>query len=279
MRVIILLGLLLLAGCAQSDETHKKTLQSLEVGEPASATGRPTVAPTQIAYSYRYGYRLDDGAIDAVQGAHVALCDKLGPARCRIATLTRSTTDGEHATGALSLLVDSTIARRLGAELDKAAVGEGGQNVNREIEAEDLAKSMIDTDARVRAKAALADRLMALIEKGAGSSVADLVAAERAFADAQEELDAARAALETMRGRVAMSKVDIVYESASVPGDDLLGSLQRALGNTSSLLGASLGALVMAVVLIAPWALAIAGLVWTTRRFGWRPRWPWRRRA
>ena len=275
MRGWVIAVALVAAGCS-NENLEKMEVQDLTASEPAAA-GAAATAPLQIAYSYRLSYRLDDEAIDRVQAAHMTLCDKLGLARCRIVSMARSGSEGAFARGTLKLLVDARIARSLGRALDKAAAGAGGETIDRGIEAEDLSKTMIDTDARIAAKQALADRLRVLIARGA--RVADLVEAERAFAQAQEELDAARTSMAEMLGRVAQSRIEVSYESRSAGRGSLFGPVRDALREAGSLLGNSLGALITFVIVVLPWALLLVGLVWLLRRIGWHPRWPWRRRA
>lgn len=148
----------------------------------------------------------------------------------------------------------------------------GGTVAERKVDAEDVTKQIVDTNARVRAKQALATRLLGLINSANGK-VADLVAAERAFAEMQEELDAARSLRATLEQRVAMSAIDITYVSSA--SDSALAPIRRSVGGIGETLAFSIAALVNAVVAILPWALLLAGLIWIRRRRGWR--WPFRR--
>lgn len=284
---------LALAACSKSESSHAlKDLAVMEVGEPlpsavmardaVEGTGASSNIPTtepQIAYSYTYGYRLGSGEIDAVQAKHVALCDKLGRLRCRIATMQKSSVDGEFSNATLQLMVDAKIARAFGGELDKAVSDAGGETSDRGIQAEDLSKQMIDTQARINAKQALADRLLTLIKTG-GGKVGDLVEAERAFAEAQEELDAARSNMAEMQGRVALSKVEISYTSRNASGG-FLRPVREAFSEGGRAMGTSIGALVTFVIVVIPWVALLAVLLWIKRRMGWRLgwRWPWSRRS
>lgn len=302
MRRLLLVLLLPLAACSSGERNAMRSREDLAVldvkQQKASNFAPPPFAPPppeklapppatkvdvplpgpQIAYSYTYGYRLGSGAIAAAQAAHIALCDKLGPARCRVAKMLRASSDGQFSTATLNLLVDGRIARAFGADLDKAVAGVGGENSDRGIEAEDLSKAMIDTQARVTAKQALADRLMTIIKTRSGS-VADLVEAERAFADAQEELDSARTSMAEMQGRVALSSIDITYSSRDATNGGLWRPVRDAFDSAGQTLGNSIGALLTFLVVALPWVLLLAGLLWLKRRLGWRTgvRWPWRR--
>lgn len=243
------------------------------------------VAPTlplpqqRIAYSYRVGYELDADEIGAAQAAHMALCDKLGAAGCRIKSMERGSDSGDFASASLKLAVDARVARRFQSDLDKAVDAAGGSLASRGITAEDLAKQMVDAGARIKAKQALADRLLGII-KSRNGSVADLVEAERAYAEAQEELEAARSWMAEMQTRVSLSDVDIRYTSVGPVGSGWLRPVGLAFREAGTILGESMAALIRFVVVVLPWILGLCGLVWLWRKRGWRAPWPqrWRRK-
>jgi hypothetical protein len=112
---------------------------------------------------------------------------------------------------------------------------------------------VIDTDAQVRAKQALAERLFTITRSGNGK-VGDLVEAERAYAATQEELDSAR-----------------------MPGGQ--SPIRASLATAGDTLATSLAMLVTAAVAALPWlvagAIALALLRWVRRKRDWR----WPRRA
>jgi hypothetical protein len=243
-------------------------------GTEMPSQGVPTANP-RIAYSYTLGYRLGTGDVGAVQTRHIALCDKLGTAKCRIKSMQRSVSDGEFVNAGLNLVLDATIARNFQTELDKAVESAGGESTSREMDAEDLSKQMVDTEARIKAKQALADRLMVLLRTRSGK-VGDLVEAERAFAEAQEELEAARSWMTEMQARVAMSDIKISYNSDAPAGSGLWRPIRDAFGEVGQILGDSVGTLLRFVVALAPWLTALWGLVWVIRRRGWTKGWRWR---
>lgn len=289
---VVLASSLILAACSKSQsgasysqavlmdkEAPAAAVMAADALETVAASPKIPTAEPQIAYSYTYGYRVGSGEIDAVQAKHVGLCDKLGRLRCRIATMQKSSVDGDFSNATLQLMVDAKVARAFGTELDKAVSDAGGEVSDRGIQAEDLSKQMIDTQARITAKQALADRLLTLIKTG-GGKVGDLVEAERAFADAQEELDAARSNMAEMQGRVALSKVEITYTSRNARGG-FMRPIHDAFAEGGRTMGWSIGALVTFMIVTAPWIALLALLLWIKRRMGWRLglRWPWSRQT
>jgi len=288
MRYCVLVLAALTAGCG-SQALHRAPadLRTLNVEEPLppakvapagadteeGAGQATTPAAPQIAYSYSLGYRLDRDQVPAVQQRHVALCDRLGAARCRIAAMSRDASDDNLTDAGLTLIVEARLARAIEDRLDAAVAGAGGSASSRGVEAEDLSKKIVDTAAKVRGKEVLSQRLLALLQKRDGK-VGELVEAERAYAQAQEELDAARSWLAEMRGRVAMSKIEIHYQGNAPAASSAWRPLRDAFGSAGEVLGTSVARLVTVALAVMPWALVLALIVWLLRRRGWRLRLP-----
>lgn len=271
MRTMVSVGLLALAlaGCSKATQTDQMAAFSVE--EPTTAPAPDTATAPQIAYTYTLSYRVEGAAIAGVQQRQAALCARLGPIRCRVAS--SSITDAGHAaaSGNTRLLIDARIAQPFIRKLD-AVVGDAGGDVgSRQTNAEDVTKQIIDTEARLRAKQALADRLMRLIQTADGK-VGDLVAAEKAFADVQEELDAARSTQAALRQRVAMSDVTIDYTATEATG--IASPVTASLRNAGVTLGTSAATLVTFGVGALPWLVVLAVAIWLIRRTRWRPRLP-----
>ncbi|MDB5711083.1 MAG: hypothetical protein JWL96_3153 [Sphingomonas bacterium] len=249
--------------------------QSGDAGDDADAAQAAAdpiaVAVPRVAYKYAYAFSLPGTAIPAAQHAHVALCDKLGPARCQVLGMESKSGDNESASGSLKLRVDSGIARRFGDDLQGAIGHVGGHADSRSIEAEDVSKETVDTAARLKQRELLVARLTEVLRTHNGK-VGELVEAERSVAAAQEEIDQARGWLSELQARVAMSTIDVNYAAIApqpVPVSDTIGdSVSRSAASVVTAFG---GLLRMAIYL-TPWAV-FAALAWfILRRF--IPRWP-----
>jgi len=274
MRVhkMVLPALLTLAGCSSPDRHAGSGAADRSTAEPAVAPAATTpprdgaspaaikIVLPQIAYTYRYEFRLSAAAVATVQQRHLALCDRLGPARCHVISMDRTTIgpDGAISGGSLKLAVEAGLARAFGERLAATAAQAGGTQGASSIAAEDLSKQIVDTEARLRAKQALAERLMEVLRTRNGP-VADLVAAERAVADVEEEIDAARSWLAEARGRVAMSTFELGYVSDGQAG--LFRPLRESLSSMGGLFTGSLGVLAIALAVVLPWAV-LGGLVY-----------------
>ncbi len=274
-----------LASCGQSP-VHKTTekLEAFDVQEPDPAPA-PAAAGAQIAYSYTVSYVFDRPTVAQVQGEQLALCRGLGNARCMVVRSTLHApgigggTNAGVAAGAADdvamLLVDARLVTGFNQRLDALARAGGAHLSERQSTAEDVTRQVIDANAKVRAKQALADRLLTIIRSAKGN-VGELVQAERAYATTQEELDAARQEQASLAQRVAMSPVTINYryDDPSASRGVIANSL-RSAGDT---LANSLAAMIDVIVAALPW-LVLGGGLWLlmrriARKRGWRrPRW------
>lgn len=274
---LTLAGALLLAGCGAQQEgagttSEQEFFDVAEAPAPGSGTARPTAAVLpQIAYTYGYRFRLASDAVSGIQEKHLDLCEKLGPARCRVVDLQRSASSGDYVSGSLKLAVAAPIARQFGQQLVSTATEAGGETLDRGITGEDLSKQIVDTDARIRIKEALVERLTVILQTRSGN-IAQAVEAERAVNAAQEELEQARAWLAEMRTRVAMSMFEIDYESGAPLGGGFSEPVRDAFASVGQLFGRSLAFIILLVAFILPWLLVAAAAFLgfrAARRRGW----------
>lgn len=273
---------ILVAGCSgSSSETHSMqspTTETFDVEEPPAEIPSPAATGPKIAYSYSVTYAFDRRTVAQVQGQQLDLCRRLGPARCLIVRSSLNTPgpDDHVVHDEAVLMVDARQAEALTRRFDAIAEAGDARRASRQVEAEDVTRQVIDTEARVRAKQALAERLLAIIRSGNGK-VGDLVEAERAYATTNEELEAAKAQRAELAQRVAMSKLTIAYAFNDTPGGS--SPVMASIAMAGATLSTSVAALVTFVVAALPWivvaGLMLFGLRWVARRRGWR--WPWLR--
>lgn len=215
----------------------------------------------QLAYIYDYRWRMPASEIGTLQRRHASLCEQQGPTICQITGMTKSGEGDGEVSGELQMAVASRQARAFGALLEDEAQDAGAEQVAAEITSEELSKQLVDTEARLRARTELRDRLQEVLRTRKGS-VEQLVEAERSVAAVNEEIDQARSWLKEMEGRVAYSRVTVRYETGTPVTSDFLGPVTSALGS----LGSVFGYLVAFLILIGSVALPIGGLWWFARR-------------
>lgn len=269
--------LLALSGCGQqAADRATENVATMDVAEAPAAAQResggsegPATIPVslpKIAYVYDYGFRIAAEEIPALQRRHADLCERQGPQVCRILNMEQSGEEGSYASGSLSLAVAAPRARAFGAELARVAGDAGGKEVSSGISGEDLSKQIVDTEARLRARTLLRDRLMEVLATRKGT-VAELVEAERGVAQVNEEIDQARSWLAEMQGRVDFSRVNIRYSSGSPASGGFVAPIRAAVGSIGTLLGTIIAAIIVALTVLIP--LGTVGLL---LRLAWR-RW------
>jgi len=271
-----------LAACGQKPVDSGPTSADIMTEQPAASPAADAVAARakadpntaapvkvslpQVAYSYKLGYLLGGDAITRAQQAHLALCNKLGPARCMVVSMERRQAEDQYGTASLKLRVAAPEAMAFSDSLTKAVSDAGGRPVDTSITADDVSKDMSDTAARIRQREILVERLTAILRNREGK-VADLVEAERSVAAAQEELDQARSWLAELQGRVAYSTFEISYSANAATASPRSAGWQ--LGDSFSASGAAFMIGVRAVltlaIFLAPWAL-LALLLWFSAR-------------
>ncbi|HWK42167.1 MAG TPA: DUF4349 domain-containing protein [Croceibacterium sp.] len=269
------LGLLVLAACSEasdedwtqsSEDSALEALGAEVTTETTSVVERAEIPVSlpRMAYIFDYRFRLSGQEIAPLQQRHVEMCEALGPYACQIVSLDR-TGDEEAISGALHLKVASDKARIFATSLSDTAVASGAEAIAANIRGEDLAKSIVDTEARLRSRVALRDRLMEALRTRKGT-VQELVQAERGVAQVNEEIDQAQSWLNEQRGRTAFSQIKIAYESA-VPGGAFLAPIKGAWGALGGVLGSMIAILIILGAIGGPLALAVLGIRKLRRRF------------
>lgn len=218
------------------------------------------VSLPQLAYAYDYRWQLPAAEIGALQRRHAALCEQQGPASCQILGMTKTGEAEGEVSGELRMAVATRQARAFGALLEDEAEDAGAEQIAAEIASEELSKQLVDTEARLRARTELRDRLQEVLRTRKGS-VEQLVEAERAVAAVNEEIDQAKSWLKEMEGRVAYSRVTVRYESGTMMSRDFLGPVTGALGS----LGSIFGYLAAILIVLGAVALPVGGAVWAAR--------------
>lgn len=241
-----------------------------EPGPPTPVAVSPASAG-QIAYTYGYGFRIGADEIAALQERHVALCEKMAPA-CRIIRTSQAKSDSYDAYGEVRMEVAAERAGSFKDALVAPAEELGGALVSSVREGEDLSEQIIDTEARLKSRLVLRDKLTDILRNTRGS-VAELVAAEAEVAKVNEQIDATRTRLESYRGRIRYSDVKIEYEPAF--GETQMGFVRpvaTALGAVGTTLGMSLAAIIYTLTALVPVIALIAAVRWVLHRFGYRLR-------
>jgi len=260
---------------AMEDTAVQVDLQKAAPAPSSDKSAAAQVAPTPasaIAYDYTYTIQAPGSGLRALMKRHQSLCIAAGPSVCQLLDSNFSVSD-KVIDAALTLRAEPGWLSRFRDGLDGDARTAGGRITTSETKAEDLSRSLVDTQATVRAETALRDRLQALLETHPGK-LSDLLEVEKELAAAQGALDATRSELAELQGRVQMSKLTITYMT---PVTFMPSSrpLNQAFATFDSTLSSSAAAIVTLIAALLPWSLlaAIVGAVWlaAVRKWGKPP--------
>jgi hypothetical protein len=273
-------SVLMLAACSAEEESGsleqfsdaEQAPDSASIHAPVTAEGEASEALADVAitvprmaYVFDYAFRLPGEEIAPLQLRHADMCEALGPTRCQIVGMTASGNEEDEATGRLELAVASDRARGFVTELSALAEGFHGEQVSAQITGEDLTKSLVDTEAHLRSRTELRDRLLEVLRTRRGT-VAELVEAERGVAAINAEIDQARSWMAEMRGRVSFSRVVLNYQSSTPVGMDFTAPVSAAFGSLGWILGRMAALLIVLSGVAAPFVLGMLGLRWWQRR-------------
>lgn len=275
--VVLVIASVVLAGCGRmnaparnsSDAAVMMEAPSPIAGSAKSSALAATIAPPSapmIAYDYVDTIWAPSGRIKALMDAHQKACAAAGPAACQVIASSRSGADGGVTEAVLSMRASPAWIARLRGGLDADAKAAGGRVTDSQVTSEDLTRSIVDGEARLRAQTALRDRLQKLLTKRPGK-LAELLEVERELARVQGEIDSAQSTLAVMKTRVATSALTLRYESGAVTRPaGAWAPLAQAFADVAAILARSLAGLVLFVAWATPWALALGLLAWALRK-------------
>lgn len=259
------LAIAALAGCSEGEYEESAAYSpppAMTVAEEEAADGSTTSIPDgdigvsepQIAYRYELGFRLPAQAIKPLQAQHADMCEAMGSSKCSIIAMNQEESDGSYAYGNLQLAIAANEARNFAKKLETTSEGADAELTSSSLTGEDLSKQIVDTEARLRARTVLRDRLMETLRTRKGS-VAELVEAERGVAQVNEEIDQARSWLQEMKGRVAFSRMDIGYQSGSPSSGGFVEPIRNAFGSLGRIMGNVIAFLIKAFAVVLPFAI------------------------
>lgn len=257
----------LAAGC---DEKGTMTLRT-ELQTPEETRQAAVNIPVEdsqqqsIAYSYHYTFELPERQTLTLFERHRRLCEEAGPNQCIMEAAITSNAPAIISRASLHLRAAPQWLAEFRARLSKDAAAADGRISEFRMESDDLSRSIIDTEAHLRAQTTLRDRLQDLLTTRT-AKVGELLEIERELARVQGELDSAHSRLAHMRKRVAMSEVVLVYE----PDGRESRHLSKGIGGYFATLWQeardSFLGMMRFLAFILPWLLPTSLLVWALRR-------------
>lgn len=288
MRVLLILlssAPLVLAACGGASDGRPEsapTLAAPALAEMRMALSKEAVsadagatAPTgdgivqHIAYSHALGMRLPVAAIEPTLQSHVSRCQAAGPAVCMVVNSSMTAYSEDQVFAALQIrALPSWIEPFLAGAEDEARAARG-EITNRQTTAEDLTVTIIDTDARLKAKIVLQKRIEQLLADRPGK-LGELLETERELARINGEIDSLTSTLKALRQRVDMSQLSVDYQTRTNPvSGGALAPLTEALSRFFYNLSSAVAAVITAFAVGLPWLLLTGALLWIWLRLIW----------
>jgi hypothetical protein len=237
---------------------------------PPGPGGDVANAGVMLAYSFAMSIEAPKGAIAPLAKAHEKACLDAGPSVCQVMGSSVNAYGEDQVSAYLNLRAEPKWLEAFRGSIAADAEKAGGELTANTVSAEDLTQFIIDTSARLEAKKTLRERIRTLLETREGS-LNDILAAERALAEVQGEIDSMTASLDAAKARVAMSALSISYNSDPETSISMWKPLSEAF---SSFGRTSMQSLAEAVTFVArTWpSLVVLLVVLTILRAWWRGR-------
>lgn len=166
-----------------------------------------------------------------------------------------TTTNGSEGSDAGAYLLLRVPADRLDEAFD--ALGEVGTVLSQSRSASDVTAQHVDLQARVQALEESVQRLTELMSGAA--TTGELIEAETALSQRQQELDGLRAQLEYLEGQVEQASISVSLTAKSALPGGPANFWDGLVAGWESIVAAGSGALVLLGILL-PW-IAIAGVI------------------
>jgi len=234
-------------------------------GQPAPV--RPSALLPMMAYEYLYRLEAPVKRLPELLEKHEKACVDAGPTVCQVVGAEITSEGQDSARGRLVVRAAPDWLKRFRATLKADTEAAGGRVANANVQAEDLTRAIVDTEANLRAKKSLRDRLEALLASRPGK-LQELLEVERELARVQGEIDATESELAVMRTRVATSKLTIDYVSEGVIApDSAVRPLTEAVNDVAGYFFGGLALIVILLAVLAPFALVFGPLGWLLLRW------------
>lgn len=239
---------------------------------PQDQTSSNPTSQSFLAYRYNYGFELPSKTVAPTSQSHADMCRDAGANKCQILSSSTNDSNGNYVNARLALRADPEWLEIFMTDIKKTVSDAEGRMTSNSVSAEDLTRSILDTDARLKAQTTLRNRLQGLLETR-NAKLPDLLALERELARVQGEIESATTTLAVLRQRVSMSRVDINYTSKPVAiNAQTTSPIVRALKGFIGDFSHGLAGVITFLAGVLPWLILVVlpGL--------WLVRWLWRRR-
>jgi hypothetical protein len=233
----------------------------------ASAPDIDTSVAPGVAFDFRYVFALASDKIGGVQEEHAQACKKLGIARCRVTGMDYQANGNGDINAMMAFKLDPAIATDFTRDAKRTVEKAEGELANANLKGTDLGSNVAVTEANVdeiTAELATIDKQISM--PGVSKEVrARLV--EQA-SQLREQLRSLKQSGNADKQAIAMTPVVFEYQTRhSIPGFDGTSPMAGAAAASVSSFVTMLQFIMVAIGVIAPWALFGGAIFWLVRRF------------
>lgn len=233
-----------------------------------AAPTAPAVSVPMLAYEYSMGLEVPLRRLGGLVDKHEKACTDAGPAVCQVIGANTSADGGDGgARATLTIRATPAWLKSFRAQIQKDAASSGGKLVNTNVQAEDLTRQIVDTEAALRAKTTLRGRLEQLLASRPGA-LSDLLEVERELARVQGEIDATQSELAVMRTRIATSKLTVTYVSqGSLAPDSAMRPLNDAMHDVVKTVAVGFAVIIYLIAGLFPFLVVFGPVLWLLGRW------------
>ncbi|WP_018998270.1 DUF4349 domain-containing protein [Hirschia maritima] len=241
---------------------------------PISDDGATAPTGPMLAYTHNRSIVSPAKDVERVVSSHQRLCEQAGFQKCMVVNSNQNGIGEEWASANMHIRATPEWIEEFFSDLPKDLQKTKSKITSSSTSAQDLSTQIVDTDARLKAKLTLRDRLQALLTDRP-SELRDLIELERELSRVQSDIDSSASILAALRQRVAMSNLHMHYSAKqTATSRSVWAPLGDAFGNFFGNFAGALGSVITAIAVILPWLPVIGGLLWFGR---WIYRKVWRK--
>jgi hypothetical protein len=238
---------------------------------PNGSDNQNPIAQSFLAYRYDYAFSLPVKSVASTAKSHAQICMDAGPRLCQVLGSNTHAQSEDYVSASLRLRAEPKWLEQFTGNMIASVESAKGEMTNSGTSVEDLTRSILDTDARLRAQTTLRGRLEGLLETR-NAELKDLLALERELARVQAQIESATTTLKVLRKRVSMSAVTINYQTKQVAiSSATIGPIGRSFKNFFGTIAYGIASVIDFIAAILPWLILIIPSIWLLRRF-WRRR-------
>lgn len=247
---------------------------SSQPAPPPTNTAENPTNQSFLAYRYNYSFSLPVKSVESTMQSHMETCLQAGPDICQVLSSSSSANENsDYANAYLRIRAEPAWLTSYREDLESSVKNAKGLITNSGVTAEDLTRSILDTDARLKAQITLRTRLEGLLETR-NAKLSDLLSLERELARVQGQIESATTTLNVLKKRVSMSVVDMNYQTKQVAvSTGAFSPIGKALKAFIGQFSHGLADVIRFLAGFLPWLIfVILPLIWLLRWFWLRMR-------